>query len=93
MIGSAVVAQGPRMVLLSEAFDRTVSARVSSGSSSGSVLSWALGPGWGLASELGPDWGPASELQQEPEGPFLQGGLEPVLLGPGDLLGLVLAWR
>ena len=81
------------MVLLSEAFDRTVSARVSSGSSSGLVLPWALGPDWGLASELGPDCCPASELQQEPEGPLLQGGLEPVLLGLGDLLGSVLAWR
>ena len=81
------------MVLLSEAFDRTVSARVSSGSSSGPILPWVLGPDWGLASELGPDWGPASELQQEPEGPLLQGGLEPVLLGLGDLLGSALAWR
>ena len=79
------------MVLLSEAFDRTGLARVSSGSSSGSVLPWVLDPDWGLPSELGPDWGPVSELQ--PEGPPLQGELELVLLGPGDLLGLALAWR
>ena len=79
------------MVLLSEAFDRTGLARVSSGSFSGSVLPWVLDPDWGLPSELGPDWGPVSELQ--PEGPPLQGELELVLLGPGDLLGLALAWR
>ena len=81
------------MGLLSEAFDRRGSARVSSCSSSGPILPWVLGPDWGLASDLEPGWAPASELRPELGAPLPQGGLEPVLLGPEDLLGLVLAWR
>ena len=81
--GSWGVAPDPRMVLLNGAFDRTESGRVSSCSSFGPSLPWVLGP----------DWGPASGLRQESEGPPLQGVLEPELLGPGDLLGLVLAWH
>ena len=79
------------MARLNEAFDRTGLARVSSCSSS--VSPWVLGPDWGLASGLEPDWAPASELRKELVGLLLQGGLEPVLLGPEGLPVSVLAWR